>query len=67
MTQYGTTRGEQAGQPPGAVGGMRSTQTMAVSIESMTKTYGVGLSAITALDNVSLAFPAGSFTAVMGP
>jgi putative ABC transport system ATP-binding protein len=40
---------------------------MAVLIESMTKTYGAGPSAITALDNVSLSFPAGSFTAVMGP
>ena len=33
----------------------------------MTKTYGSGAGAITALDNVSLSFPAGSFTAVMGP
>jgi putative ABC transport system ATP-binding protein len=65
--QHGTERGGQAGRPPGAVGCMRSTQTMAVLIESMTRTYGVGLRAITALDNVSLAFPAGSFTAVMGP
>ena len=40
---------------------------MAVLIESMTKTYGAGPSAITAVDNVSLSFPAGSFTAVMGP
>jgi putative ABC transport system ATP-binding protein len=40
---------------------------MAVVIESMTKTYGSGASAITALDEVSLSFPAGSFTAVMGP
>jgi putative ABC transport system ATP-binding protein len=42
-------------------------QTMAVLIESMTKTYGIGPGIITALDNVSLSFPAGSFTAVMGP
>ena len=40
---------------------------MAVVIESMTKTYGTGASAITALDTVTLSFPAGSFTAVMGP
>jgi putative ABC transport system ATP-binding protein len=40
---------------------------MAVRIESMTKTYGTGSSTITALDKVSLVFPAGSFTAVMGP
>jgi putative ABC transport system ATP-binding protein len=42
-------------------------QTMAVLIESMTKTYGIGPSAITAIDKVSLSFSAGSFTAVMGP
>ena len=41
--------------------------TPAVLIESMTKAYTVGTGAITALDNVSLAFPVGSFTAVMGP
>jgi putative ABC transport system ATP-binding protein len=46
---------------------MSSTQPMAVVIESMTKTYGVGPSIITALDGVSLSFSVGSFTAVMGP
>jgi putative ABC transport system ATP-binding protein len=40
---------------------------MAVVIESLTKTYGIGASRITAIDTVSLSFPAGSFTAVMGP
>jgi putative ABC transport system ATP-binding protein len=40
---------------------------MAVLVESITKTYGAGASALTALDRVSLAFPHGSFTAVMGP
>jgi putative ABC transport system ATP-binding protein len=40
---------------------------MAVHIESMTRTYGHGSGAVTALDRVTLAFPAGSFTAVMGP
>ncbi|HEX6522308.1 MAG TPA: ABC transporter ATP-binding protein [Streptosporangiaceae bacterium] len=67
MAQHDTARGDQAGQPPGAVGLIRSTQTMAVLIESMTKTYGVGASTITAIDHVSLSFPVGSFTAVMGP
>jgi putative ABC transport system ATP-binding protein len=42
-------------------------QTMTVVIESMTKTYRTGPSTIKALDNVSLSFPVGSFTAVMGP
>ncbi|MFH9012843.1 ABC transporter ATP-binding protein [Streptomyces sp. NPDC017943] len=35
----------------------------AVRLDSVTRTYG----RVTALDGVSLAFPAGSFTAVMGP
>ena len=39
----------------------------AVLIESITKRYVTGPSAVTALDNVSLSCPAGSFTAVMGP
>jgi putative ABC transport system ATP-binding protein len=43
------------------------TQSAAVRIDSMTKTYGTGPGAITALDNVSLSFAPGSFTAVMGP
>ena len=42
-------------------------QTTAVLIESMTKTYGSGPGTITAIDNVSISFPVGSFTAVMGP
>jgi putative ABC transport system ATP-binding protein len=40
---------------------------MAVVIESLTKSYGIGPSSITAIDKVSLSFRAGSFTAVMGP
>jgi putative ABC transport system ATP-binding protein len=44
-----------------------STRPAAVLIESMTKTYGTGTGAITALDDVSLSFSACSFTAVMGP
>jgi putative ABC transport system ATP-binding protein len=39
----------------------------AVALESLTRTYGRGPDAVTALDRVTLAFPAGSFTAVMGP
>ena len=35
----------------------------AVRLDSVTRTYG----RVTALDDVSLAFPAGTFTAVMGP
>jgi len=40
---------------------------MAVLIRSMTKTYGIGPSAVTAIDKVTVSFPVGSFTAVMGP
>jgi len=62
MAQHNTARGDQAARSPGA-----SPRPMAVLIESMTRTYGIGPDAITALSNVSLSFPAGSFTAVMGP
>jgi putative ABC transport system ATP-binding protein len=67
MAQNGTARGDQAGRPPDALDSARGVQTTAVLIESMTKTYRIGPSAITALDCVCLSFPAGSFTAVMGP
>jgi putative ABC transport system ATP-binding protein len=40
---------------------------IAVQVESLTRTYGNGPGAVTALDRVTLAFPPGSFTAVMGP
>jgi putative ABC transport system ATP-binding protein len=40
---------------------------IAVLVESLTRTYGNGPGTVTALDRVTLAFPAGSFTAVMGP
>jgi putative ABC transport system ATP-binding protein len=46
---------------------MGSRQSMAVVVESVTKTYGIGPGTVTALDDVSLSFPVGSFTAVMGP
>jgi putative ABC transport system ATP-binding protein len=39
----------------------------AVLVESLTRTYGNGPGTVTALDRVTLTFPAGSFTAVMGP
>jgi putative ABC transport system ATP-binding protein len=44
-----------------------AAQPMAVLIEAMTKTYDIGPSTITAVDHVSLSFPAATFTAVMGP
>ncbi|MCF3133180.1 ABC transporter ATP-binding protein [Streptomyces olivochromogenes] len=39
----------------------------AVRLESLTKTYGSGDSAVTALRDIQVSFPKGSFTAVMGP
>src|SRR5215218_8120832 len=39
----------------------------AVRLESLTKTYGSGSGAVSALRDVRLSFPRGSFTAVMGP
>jgi putative ABC transport system ATP-binding protein len=39
----------------------------AVRLDRVTKTYGRGASAVTALRDVTIALPRGSFTAVMGP
>ncbi|MEU5166094.1 MULTISPECIES: ABC transporter ATP-binding protein [Streptomyces] len=39
----------------------------ALRLVSVSKVYGTGDSAVTALDGVTLSLPAGSFTAVMGP
>ncbi|HEX6352604.1 ABC transporter ATP-binding protein [Actinophytocola sp.] len=44
-----------------------STPDAPVRLESVRKVYGSGDSAVTALDGVTVDFPAGSFTAVMGP
>ena len=52
---------------PGRLHEDMNADPMAVLIESMTRTYGIGRSTITAIDKVSSPFPAGSFTAVMGP
>ncbi|MEV6049437.1 ABC transporter ATP-binding protein [Streptomyces sp. NPDC052107] len=39
----------------------------AIQMRSVSRRYGSGENAVTALDQVSLSFPAGTFTAVMGP
>ena len=39
----------------------------AVRVESASKVYGSGEAAVRALDDVTVAFPAGRFTAIMGP
>src|ERR1035438_10293660 len=50
------------------VSGMTSTTTaLAARAERLTKTYGSGLAAVTALAGVSIEIPAGTFTSVMGP
>src|SRR5258706_9686137 len=50
------------------VSGMTSTTTMlAARAEELTKTYGSGLAAVTALAGVSMEVPVGTFTSVMGP
>ncbi|MFE3826096.1 ABC transporter ATP-binding protein [Streptomyces sp. NPDC059092] len=41
--------------------------TDAVQLRSVTRRYGTGGMSVTALDQVSLTFPKGTFTAVMGP
>ncbi|CAM5545390.1 ABC transporter ATP-binding protein [Streptomyces fumanus] len=41
--------------------------TDAIELRSVRRRYGAGDGGVTALDGVSLAFPAGTFTAVMGP
>jgi putative ABC transport system ATP-binding protein len=40
---------------------------LAARAEGLTKTYGSGLAAVTALAGVSIEIPAGTFTSVMGP
>ncbi|WP_328748767.1 ABC transporter ATP-binding protein [Streptomyces sp. NBC_00285] len=39
----------------------------AIQLRSVSKKYGSGDNAVTALDQISLSFPRGTFTAVMGP
>src|SRR5260370_30087038 len=47
---------------------MSSTTTMlAARAEELTKTYGSGRAAVTALAGVSIEVPVGTFTSVMGP
>ena len=50
---------EPPGRPPAAVPAARARE--------VTRVYGRGPAAVTALDGVSLDIPAGSFIAVMGP
>ena len=71
---YPTRAGEPAAQGPGpGVRGLREPSAVslapgdAVGLESVTKVYGSGARAVTALDRVTIAFAAREFTAIMGP
>ncbi|MFC6021281.1 ABC transporter ATP-binding protein [Plantactinospora solaniradicis] len=46
---------------------MTDKQAAVVRLRQVRKVYGTGPAAVTALDGVTIDFPAGSFTAVMGP
>ncbi|WP_298749862.1 ABC transporter ATP-binding protein [uncultured Serinicoccus sp.] len=51
----------------GRTGTTRQGSTLAASALDLTKTYGRGEAAVTALDGVSVGIEAGRFTAIMGP
>ncbi len=53
-------------RPPGSALPAKADDAAAILVGA-TKRYGSGESAIVALDDVTIAFPAGKFTAVMGP
>ncbi|MEV0610666.1 ABC transporter ATP-binding protein [Polymorphospora rubra] len=46
---------------------LHETTADAVRLADLRRVYGTGSQAVTALDGVTVAFPAGTFTAVMGP
>jgi len=54
-------------RPAGTYGPGMGATTVAARARGVTKTYGDGQAAVTAVDGVDLDIPAGSFTAVMGP
>jgi putative ABC transport system ATP-binding protein len=58
---------EMAERGDGPVGSESRQAGVAVRLTDVTKAYGKGESAVTALRNVSVALARGSFTAVMGP
>ena len=50
-----------------AVASQPAAATTAVRAEEVTKIYGVGEAAVRALNNISVEFAAGHYTAIMGP
>jgi putative ABC transport system ATP-binding protein len=57
----------EPGARGGSVLGMSITTLPAVALDGVTKTFGRGDGAVRALDDVSIAFAPGTFTAIMGP
>jgi putative ABC transport system ATP-binding protein len=53
--------------PPSPTARPRDVRPPVLAVEHLTKRYGRGAGEVHALRDVSLAFPAGSFTALMGP
>jgi putative ABC transport system ATP-binding protein len=53
--------------PPPATGRSHPTGGLAARVQGARRTYGVGATTVVALDDVSVAFAAGEFTAIMGP
>jgi putative ABC transport system ATP-binding protein len=47
--------------------GVAATETLAARAEGISKVYGEGETAVRALDDVTVGFPSGVYTAVMGP
>ena len=50
-----------------AVVSQPAATTVAVRAEEVTKIYGVGEAAVRALNNITVEFAAGHYTAIMGP
>src|SRR2546430_1766192 len=67
MTTLIPTRTSYAGMSVPIMGAGRGSGTVAARTVQATKIYGAGETAVRALDGVTVAFPAGQFTAVMGP
>ncbi|MCE1177704.1 MAG: ABC transporter ATP-binding protein [Micrococcales bacterium] len=63
----GGARGATAGGGGGAAGDGTPSRAPAAYLSGVTKTYGLGETTVQALDDVSVEFAAGEFTAVMGP